>query len=266
MDPRGSNGLPIAPAFNIRDPLVNHFPPSMQFVDCCLDGGQCYPRMYRDQENPLFREQMEDAWQMSRMAFDNLINDMMALFRQVEPDKRTADTIYGHGIRNLLALACMEVESSCKAVLRANGYKTTPLPNGQPQRLTTKDYVLLLGPLRLDEYEVLLPAFRRIAPFKPFEHWNPASPTESLAWYNAYNSTKHARETRFHEGTLLKMVHALGAAYVMILAQFGECTLDVALENEEFFPKTRPLWTPAERYVPPSVVGADTWTEVPYTF
>lgn len=58
---------------------------------------------------------------------------------------------YGHLIRNTLLLAAMEFENECKGVLVANNY----VPPGGP-RWNTTDFVKVLGPLRLQEYEVHL--------------------------------------------------------------------------------------------------------------
>ena len=94
--------------------------------------------------------------------------------------------MYGHKIRELLLLACMEVESSWTAVLKINEYGKG--------RLTTQDYVKLLSPMYLDRYWVNLPSYKYPS-IKPFEGWDAEDPKPSPChWYHAYNQTKHDRE------------------------------------------------------------------------
>lgn len=226
-----------------------------------------HPRVYRRDTDGSLLGQVAyvDAWRMSRTALKNLCLDMADIFRRVEPDQSNADTIYGHEIRNLLALACMEVESSCRAVLKANHYVppgTKPVP-----RFTTNDYVKLLGPLRLDEYVVRLIGHPAIDTFSPFTGWDATKPTESLPWYAAYNETKHDREANFRSATLLRTIHALGAAQVMMHAQFGQCAgLGVgSIDRDDFYLVRSPAWPLEERYIPPAVLagrGRGSWRDV----
>jgi hypothetical protein len=108
----------------------------------------------------------------------------------------------------------MEVESVWAAVLKENGYVSN-------RNLTTNDYVKLLGPMLLDSYELSLKAYPRFPTFTPFEGWSASNPTGSLAWYDAYNKTKHDREENLKLATLRNAVQSVGAAVVMFHAQFG---------------------------------------------
>lgn len=56
-----------------------------------------------------------------------------AFFQTVEPTSANQST-YGHRVRELLLISCMEVEASWAAVLRENGHVRT--------RYTTTDYVI----------------------------------------------------------------------------------------------------------------------------
>lgn len=161
--------------------------PGVRFVRPRLGFAERHPRVYRHVTESTLLGQFayQDAWRMSRTSLKNLCIDMGDIFRRVEPDKVNADTIYGHEIRNLLTLACMEVESSWRAVLKVNHYTPPGLRPGSAPRYTTNDYVKLLAPLRLGEYTVRLSGHPNIDPFAPFAGWDPARPTESLPWYDA---------------------------------------------------------------------------------
>lgn len=156
--------------------------------------------------------------QRSLAALKILVQSMMHLFDTIEP-VQAHEEVYGHRVRELLLLACMETESSWSSVLRANEY------NGN--RWTTQDYVKLQAPLVLDTFTVSLTRFPGWADFSPFAGWNAGQPTESLPWYDAYNNTKHNREAGFSSAELKHAVSAVGAAVVMHYVQFGTSVIEV---------------------------------------
>jgi hypothetical protein len=160
--------------------------------------------------DPSMQEKQNGAFVALRILLDKLEE----LFQTVEPDSANA-AVYGHRIRELLLLACMEVESSWKAVLEENGYTNTS------RRFTTNDYVKLLGPMMLDSYHLSLQAYTAYPAFCPFAGWDKLNPTSSLNWYNAYNQTKHDRERNLWCGTLDNAIRAVGATVAMFYAQFG---------------------------------------------
>jgi hypothetical protein len=233
--------------------------PGVIFTRPRLGFAERHPRMFRACTDHTLMGQFgtfHDEWQMSRRAIKNLCLDMGEIFRRVEPDGNNADAIYGHEIRNMLALACMEVESSLKAILKVNHYPKAHKP-GRPTRYDTNDYVRLHKPLRLEEYTVRLSGYANIALFAPFAGWDINDPTRSLRWYDAYNETKHDREANFKAATLLQMIHALGAAHVMMHAQFGQCAATGmgSTDQDDFYVTAHPQWPLEERYIPPSPVG-----------
>ena len=153
--------------------------------------------------------------------------------------------VYGHAIRTILLLACMEVETQWKLILRDNRYQK------EQNRLNTKNYVKLLQPFRLDEYIVNLNYYPWLDPVSPFVCWSKEVPTKSLSWYNAYNSTKHDRELNFAEANLRRALDAITACFVMLCAQYGR---DFAAEGDraqrELFELIRaPSWHSSEYYV-----------------
>lgn len=153
---------------------------------------------------------------------------------------------YGHGIRNLLILACTEAEAQWRGVLQANGVS--------PERPSTADYVMLCRPMRLTEYTVSLAAFPWLAPVAPFRGWSPqGKPSQDLVWYQAYNDTKHDRDGKFHQATLRNAIDAVCALVVMTVAQYGlERALgDGSLLIAQYTLIETPAWTTAEGLTAP---------------
>ena len=155
----------------------------------------------------------EEVLVSSAVSLKMLIRRMETLFETVEPVGANLKT-YGHSIRELLLLACMEVESAWSAVLRDNGYSSRAT-------FSTNDYVKLAAPMLLDAYELSLSSYSGFPSFYPFKNWDMTKPTQSLDWYDAYNKTKHDRETYLSLATLENVVRAVGAVVVMFNAQFG---------------------------------------------
>lgn len=172
----------------------------------------------------------------------SLIHQLKDIARTVHPERQNL-SVYGHEIRNLLMLACTEVETNWKGVLAANS------ATGR----STKDYVKLAAPMRLGEYIVILEQYPWLPPVTPFKDWNASatSPTKALPWYDAYNDAKHDRETKFARASLEFAISAVAACLVMIVAQFG-CRMRLAnlpIEIASFFQISRgPVWHPTQFY------------------
>jgi hypothetical protein len=184
------------------------------------------------------------ALQATRLLLDRL--DELVVY--VEPTRTSLHT-YGHKTRELLILACTEVENAWKYYMR--------LAHQSPSRgrdFTTKDYVRLLRPLHLSEFELILKPYD-IDPIRPFATWDAAYPTRSLTWYDAYNSTKHDRQTHFDKATLKNCIDAVCAYLVMFSVRFSPLPLSneggpaTALFNQ-LFDITLRNCTSASFYVP----------------
>ena len=208
-------------------------------------------------------------------ALSILVSKLEGLFEFVTP---SADTkhVYGHKIREILLLACMEVESSWSAVLKANGYSTA---NG---RFSTTDYVKLRPAMFLDAYSINLPAYRNYPSLTPFEGWNAGKPTQSLPWYDVYNQTKHDREANLKIATLSHAIMAVSAAVVMTYAQFGFEFQRGGIDHHDL--RVKSLLSPGinafhpdffgEMYLPEMVIGqmllkpvpTGHWTAINYQF
>ena len=240
-----------------------------------LEPGQCYPRIWRGERHPCAAFDDEDTCRrliIEIQAADLLLGKVRDVFGTVHPAGRNRHA-YGHEIRSLLILACTEVESAWKAVLRASRYVP---PAGGGRFWTTKDYVKLERPMRLREWAVAMPLFPDYGAILPFRRWKIAEPTASLRWYAAYNAAKHDREESFAEATLGMLVESAAAVFVMMAAQVGPRVLcERAHANRDFVIWREPNWGLSEEYVPP-ISGLPSqgplslqrprWNFVPYPF
>lgn len=168
---------------------------------------------------------------------------------------------YGHEVRNLLILACTEVELQWKSVLAANGVLK--------DRYTTNDYVKLQQPMRLGEYSVSLPQFPWLPPFAPFANWGASGrPTQDLVWYDAYNAVKHDREANFARASLDKAMQAVSACAVMLMAQVGQNEAFRWSADLGYFFKLvdRPKWHPTEVYTLDYENNAKGWKSTNFQF
>lgn len=145
-----------------------------------------------------------------------LIEKLYELFLYIEPSK-TGLNSFSHKTRELLILACTEVESFWKQYMNIAGIKKS--------RFTTNDYVKLLKPLALPEYEIRLKPYNEIKVFRPFYKWSQTNPTASLKWFDAYNKTKHDRESFFSEATLKRCIEAVSANIAMFCVRYGPYVL-----------------------------------------
>lgn len=183
-----------------------------------------------------------------------LIQRLDEIFLYIEPAVNTLES-YGHKTRELLILACTEVENIWKSYMRLAGEKP---PN--KKNYTTNDYVRLAGPLFLDEYEISLHRYPSVPTVCPFLGWDQKSPTQSITWFDAYNKTKHDRSTQFPEASLENCIRAVSAAIVLHAVRFGPSSLfNLTLINEggalaalctEVFSLRLPDRKPSTYYVP----------------
>ena len=144
-----------------------------------------------------------------------LVERLDELLLYIEPDAHGLKA-YSHKTRELLILACTEVENSWKHYMRVAG--ASPLRGTD---FTTRDYVRLLTPLYLAEFEITARPYSAIAELRPFAGWDANAPTRSLVWYDAYNKTKHDRTNYFSEATLAMCFSAIAANLAMFCVRFS---------------------------------------------
>jgi len=184
-----------------------------------------------------------------------LIDKLQSIFRHVYPDAGNWST-FSDEIRNLIILACTEVEAQWKGILRANGVLN--------DKLTTNDYVKLLLPLRLSGYSIQMGYFPSIRFIQPFRLWDVSNPTKSLDWYDAYNHIKHDREKNFEKATLENAVKSVSAVAVLLAAQYGyniPYWKDIIGNFFEFV--NTPSWNFDDCYLPP--IEGRNWIRGQYT-
>ena len=233
-----------------------------------LGPGEFYPRIARpDDQHP----GEAPGWNPGARTETNVMaiacGQLATLTRQldricqtVHPTEKTFG-VFGHDIRNLLILACTEVESHWRGVLVANGVSRG--------RFDTRDYAALRQAMKLDEYAVDFPAYPWLMPLKPFAGWgSTGSPTRELQWYDAYNAVKHNREAAFERATLRHAFEAVIACAIMMAAQFGLSDgLGQRSELQAFFHISAvPVWALSDVYIHPYGERSGNWMPVSFGF
>lgn len=140
-----------------------------------------------------------------------ILDDMAEVFRVVAPHYEQRN-VYGHAIRNIIILACTELDARMQNILANNGV------NPNRKYFEMKDYFKLNGPLKLDEYELSFNRYGDLRTFSPFSTWEN---DKQLDWYQAYNHIKHNREKNFSEANLLNAINAIMAYAIILIAQYG---------------------------------------------
>ncbi|MGE7776583.1 hypothetical protein ACQKLP_17785 [Chitinophaga sp. NPDC101104] len=150
----------------------------------------------------------------AQQALRLLISKLDDLFLYIEPNG-SGLSAYSHKTRELLLLACTELESYWRTYMdKVYGVFAT-------SRYTTNDYIKLLPKLHLKDFEFGLTAFPSFPAEVPFGLWTSSSPTGSLPWYDSYNKIKHDKIGNFHLATLHYCISAVLANLAMFCARFG---------------------------------------------
>lgn len=131
-----------------------------------------------------------------------------------EPHPANLNT-FGYKQRELLLLAATEVEAQWKWFLERLNVR----PSGQG--FSTNDYVRLCPALFLEEFDITLPRYTALKAISPFLGWDSRQPTRSLAWYDAYNETKHDRAGGLKRATLEMCLAAVAANIVLFVNRFA---------------------------------------------
>lgn len=217
--------------------------------------GHRFPRMWRGRYNPgsLSRDSPVDpleaygeTYSRSVVAAASLFDELDAVFRYIEPAMANF-FVYGHRLRELLILACTEVEACLRGIVSAN----TPISK-QKDRYNTTDYVKLCKPMQLDRWSVRLRDYPALPAIAPFASWDAGRPTQSLGWYDAYNAVKHNREDEFNRATIVSVLESMAAVFVMQCAQWGP-RIYLPWDGGRSSPFNivqSPIWEAGDFYVP----------------
>jgi hypothetical protein len=177
--------------------------PALYFFDDLKSGIKISEKEQRSQEQAL------------RILIEKL--DELLLFIEPSSDGLKA---YSHKIRELLILACTEVENQWRSLLEKANWSPV---NGRI--FTTVDYVKILPVSHLIEYEIGLKNIDTFVPSKPFSSWTQSSPTQSLPWYDAYNKTKHNRDSNFQLSQFQYAIDAVAANIILYCTRFSPLLL-----------------------------------------
>jgi hypothetical protein len=157
----------------------------------------------------------EDEMRLSEYSLRLLVEKLDEIFLYIEPSANSLNT-YSHKTRELLILACTEVENLWQYYMRISSHSPV---NGR--MYTTKDYVKLGTKLHLKDFEFRLKTYAALPSIRPFANWDESAPTASLGWYDAYNKTKHDRDRYFSEATLINCINAVVSALIMHCVKFS---------------------------------------------
>jgi hypothetical protein len=228
--------------------------------------GKFYPRIWRGIYaperaycyNPISpRSMYKSVYIRSTVAATSIYESLQDLFKYVEPATVNMD-VFGNRIRELLILACTEVEASWRAILEENSTE-------RKDRYTTKDYIKVKEPLQLSSWGVELRDYPGLGTFSPFANWQATDPTKSLPWYDGYNAVKHHREAESAQASLKNLINAVAAVHILQGAQWGPEIYDRFFGNlpSPFATTHIPTFELSDLYVP-SLDGQLTLTSMPF--
>ena len=163
---------------------------------------------------PLMRDNIAseleiDSYELYRARRDLaiLIQKLQEALLYIEPSYQGLQT-YSHKLRELLILACTDLECAFKH------YNF-----GRNQNMA--DYIQILDMTDLSKYSAILNGYSMFYKTSPFEGWGP----EKLTWYQAYNGTKHNRNTDFDLATLDNCLKAVCANIIMFCTRYSPYSL-----------------------------------------
>jgi len=181
----------------------------------CTVSGVWRPGLYQDDEILQGLNVTEVEVRLAEQSLLLLLERLDELLLFIEPNKNGLQT-YSHKTRELLILACTEVENCWKQYLCIAN--VVPPAKGN---FTTNHYVRLCDRLFLRELQINFPRYIEVGSVRPFKDWDASNPTHSLQWYDAYNKTKHDRNNYFHQASLRNCIDAVAANLAMFSVRFG---------------------------------------------
>ena len=179
-------------------------------------------------------------------------NDFKKLFDYIHFDERNKN-IFSHRIYELILRSCTEFESNCKAILKANNYRSG--------RLNITDYFKINKSSNLNKYKVKLnlwyPEPKIIVPCK---NWY-SSDVQKLDWYDSYNQVKHDRNINFEKANLETLLESISGLLVILYSQFGDCTFFPYNDSPMMFAGTEYRNSPEGLF---SISRPNVWNENQY--
>lgn len=184
--------------YNYNDIQIKNMEIGFRYKNIC--------KPFIDRDNQMSLDEVYYKYSAKR-DLSMLVGRLQDILLYVEPSVVGFKT-YSHKIRELLILACTELENTFKLY-------------NFGQNVTTKDYVNILKFVNLYEYSVSLIGYRnKLEQFCPFKNWDVNDPSSSLAWYSAYNDCKHNKNEYFELATLENCINAVVANIIMFSIRF----------------------------------------------
>lgn len=158
----------------------------------------------------------DEADDFTNVYFDRM-RHVIHLFEKLLDFGRSVDLtppnmqVHGNATRDLLIVACFEVEALFKLMIFED-FQTT--------RGNISVYWRASEAAKLPEYQVTFPDVPTIGPIVPFAQWRSdrASGYTPLTWYQSYNTIKHNAIEGNAPATLANVLNALAACYVLLTA------------------------------------------------
>lgn len=198
---------------DIPDILVNYYetnPVNTREIEI----GKAYFNIWKPGLNsPSIPEQLGyNAIQKNRAKRDLsiLVQKLQEILLYVEPTNEGLSS-YSHKTRELLLLASTEVENCLRQYIS----------DCNSDRAKTNDYVNILDKVDLKKYKITFNGYSEVFSCKPFGLWKKEQPTQSIAWYEAYNKTKHNKDKYFNLATLENVLYAVAACVVMFCIRYS---------------------------------------------
>ncbi len=179
--------------------------------------------------------------------------------RVIEPSGQNLNAT-GPAISELLIIACVGVENHWRLILERNGFSR--------ERFSTTDYVKILKPQKLNEYQIIFRDFPWLNGPMPFLEWEKEAPTKSLKWYDHYNSAKHNRNSISSRPILADIIEAVAAYAIMLSAQFGVPVLRNKSDVKDRLSVTGyPQWSMGQLYIhPQEFPNKHKWKKLAFNF
>lgn len=187
-----------------------------------------------------------------------ILDELFEIFKVVEPhsSKKTKSNLetYGNRIRNVIILACTEVDALLKTILKGNNVKS------EGKNYCMVDYLKLKEPMCLDCYTMSFRYIKDIGEWSPFKKWYSNSPE----WYQSYNKVKHDRFKNIEKATLANAINAIMAFAIVLAARYGYRN-DIWTEKigKVLQVKKEPVWNIRDFYIPP--IENQSMSFVPFT-
>jgi hypothetical protein len=154
-------------------------------------------------------------------AFLLIQKDLQTLFEYVDPSDQNLNS-YSFRMHELFMRSCIETEANFKAILKENIFNPTDKTGKliPENRWNIHFYKKINKTHHLSGYKVHVPIWDGShSVFEPFKEWE--TQTE-LTWYQAYNRSKHDRQTQFKEANLENLLNAILGLLALLTSQFRD--------------------------------------------